>query len=85
MDLAVAAENATLLKDLVQSVETPTDDPVVQDLAQRCRQMQAGIQQVIQKVQDDSVMASALQARDTRVHPVCFKLLLSLSFGPVRH
>lgn len=63
MDLAVAAENATLLKDLVQSVETPADDPVVLDLAQRCRQMQAGIQQVIQKVQDDSVMASALQVR----------------------
>eukprot|EP00892_Ulva_mutabilis_P007251 jgi/Ulvmu1/4899/UM020_0185.1 len=64
MDLAVAAENATLLKDLVQSVETPADDPVVQDLAQRCRQMQAGIQQVIQKVQDDSVMASALQVHE---------------------
>lgn len=61
MDLAVAAENATLLKDLLQSVETPADDPVVQDLTQRCRNMQSGIQQVIQKVQDDSVMASALQ------------------------
>lgn len=61
MDLAVAAENATLLKDLLQSVETPSDDPVVQDLTQRCRHMQSGIQQVIQKVQDDNVMASALQ------------------------
>ena len=60
----MAAENAGLLKELLQTVEAPGDasaDPVVGSLAQRCRVLQGGVQRVIQKVQDESVMAAALQ------------------------
>lgn len=60
----MAAENASLLKDLVQTVEAPADvsaDPVVGSLVQRCRVLQGGVQRVIQKIQDESVMAAALQ------------------------
>jgi GAT domain len=63
-DLSVAAENATLLKDLLQTVEAPADvssDPVVGSLVQRCRVVQGGVQRVIQKIHDESVMAAALQ------------------------
>jgi hypothetical protein len=64
VDMSVAADNARLLKELLETAENPADsaeDPVVQSLAARCRVMLAGVQRVIQKVQDESVMAAALQ------------------------
>lgn len=66
VDLSVAAENATLLTDLVGTGEAPADvsaDPVVGSLVQRCRVLQNGVQRVIQKIHDESVMAAALQVR----------------------
>jgi hypothetical protein len=74
MDLSVAAENATLLRDLMQTVETPADisaDPVVGSLLHRCRGLQNGVQRVIQKIQDESVMAAALQVLLCKWHIPC--------------
>lgn len=62
----MAAEHATLLKDLMQTMESPADagaDSIVSSLVQRCRALQSGVQKVIQKIQDESVMATALQVR----------------------
>ena len=76
-DLAVASENATLLKDLMQTMESPADggaDSIVTSLVQRCRVLQSGVQKVIQKIQDESVMAAALQ--------VCFTATSVLDIRP---